>query len=49
MQLIGPHGRELAGTTAQSFPLMATALGAVALAIGAQVVNARSRRFLPRP
>jgi hemerythrin superfamily protein len=49
LQLIGPHGRELAVTTAQSFPMMATALGAVALAIGALVVNARSRRFLPRP
>jgi len=49
MQLIAPHGRELAVTTAQSFPMMATALGAVALAIGALVVNARSRRVLPRP
>jgi hemerythrin superfamily protein len=48
MQLIAPHGRELAVTTAQSFPVMATAFAGIALAIGALVMNARVRRFLPR-
>lgn len=48
MQLIAPHGRELAMTTAQSFPVAATALGGLALAAGALVMNARFRRFLPR-
>ena len=49
MQLITPHGRELAMTTVQSFPVLATALAGFALAIGAVFVSTRMRRLLPRP
>jgi hemerythrin superfamily protein len=48
MQLIAPHGRELAVTTAQSFPMIATAFAGIALGIGALVMNARVRRSPPR-
>jgi len=48
MQLVAPYGRELAVTTAQSFPVMATAFAGFALAIGALMMNAQVRRFLPR-
>ena len=47
MELIAPHGRELTVTTAQSFPVLATALGGIALAIGALVVG-RGRSLLQR-
>ena len=49
MQLIAPHARELAVTTAQSFPVLATAFAGLALAVGAAVMSTRARRYLPRP
>jgi hypothetical protein len=48
MELIAPHRRELAVTTAQSFPVLATALAGIALGIGALVAGGRARRVLPR-
>jgi iron-sulfur cluster repair protein YtfE (RIC family) len=49
MQLIAPHGRELAVTTAQSFPVLTTALAGFAVAVGAVLISTRMRRLSPRP
>jgi hypothetical protein len=45
MELIAPHRRELAITTAQSFPVLAAALAGIALGIGALVAGGRARRI----